>query len=173
MSDRPRHLVVMGVSGCGKSTVGRALAARLGGAVGEGAEFHPAANIAKMSAGIPLTDEDRAPWLAALHEWLAGRERAGAATVLACSSLKRSYRDVLRGTLPGVVFVYLAVSEDELRRRIASRRDHFMSTKLLQSQVATLEPPSGDEVAITVTAAEPESATSVVERIETQLSSVE
>lgn len=137
--------IVMGVSGCGKSTYAKALAAATGAHFVEGDELHGAANIAKMRAGVPLTDEDRWPWLdriaAAVNE--AASEGAVVAT---CSALKRAYRDRLRRRIAAPVrFVLLDVPTDELRRRIATRAGHFMSPGLLDSQLATLEWPGPDE----------------------------
>ena len=136
----------MGVTATGKSEVGTRLADRLDMAYIEGDEFHPAANIAKMSAGEPLTDDDRRPWLETLAGVLADRHAAGVATVLGCSALRRSYRDILRGSLPAdaVGFVHLTASFDVLRVRM-ERREHFMPASLLQSQFDTLEPLDDDE----------------------------
>jgi gluconokinase/shikimate kinase len=141
-------LVIMGVSGCGKSTVAGLLAGRLGWDLAEGDDMHPAANIAKMSAGEPLDDADRWPWLARVAEWIHTRTAGGRPGVVTCSALKRSYRDVLRGD--SVVFVYLAGSRELIARRLAARHGHFMPAALLDSQFATLEPPGQDEQAITV-----------------------
>lgn len=140
-----RHVVVMGVSGTGKSTVARALAAELGLVLTEGDDHHPPANVAKMSAGTPLTDDDRAPWLADLATWTARHHEAGTATVLTCSALRRTYRDVLRGAVPEpTVFVHLVGSRAVLVERM-ERREHFMPSSLLDSQFATLEPLEADE----------------------------
>ncbi len=135
----------MGVSGAGKSTVGRRLAAALGLPFLEGDDFHPPANIAAMRAGDALTDADRAPWLDRLAEALAGA-RDGA--VLSCSALARAYRDRLRAATPELVFVHLDVAGDELERRLRQRRGHFMPPTLLGSQLATLEPLAADEAGI-------------------------
>ncbi|QIK68756.1 gluconokinase [Nocardioides sp. HDW12B] len=134
----------MGVSGVGKSTVAERLAAELDLELAEGDAFHPEANIAKMSAGDPLTDEDRWPWLAALAGWTAERREAGRDTVLTCSALKRVYRDVLRRGAPDSFFVCLAGDEALLRERMEGR-EHFMPPSLLRSQLDTLEPLEGDE----------------------------
>ena len=148
MSDaRTEHLVVMGVSGTGKSTVGRLLAERLGRPLIEGDDLHPAANVAKMHAGIPLTDEDRGPWLRAVRDAMDG---AGGPTVVACSALRRSYRDVLRTADGRVRFALLVADPDELARRLANRPGHFMPASLLASQLATLEPLAADEDGLTV-----------------------
>lgn len=136
-------VVLMGVSGSGKTTVGKALAGRLGWAFLDADDFHPEANVAKMSRGEPLTDEDRRPWLDAVRERLelAGDRREQ--VVLACSALKHSYRDYLRQTEPPQVrFVYLEGSEELIRQRLAKRQGHFMPPGLLHSQFEALEPPA-------------------------------
>lgn len=136
------RIVVMGVSGTGKSTVGAALARVLGLPFVEGDDLHPEANVAKMAAGIPLTDADRAPWLDRVAAEL---DRP---VVVTCSALKRAYRDRLRAAAPGVVFVFLHGSRELLAERMAGRVGHFMPTALLDSQLATLEEPTPDEHAI-------------------------
>lgn len=144
----------MGVSGSGKTTIASRLAARRGYAFAEGDDFHPAANVAKMARGEPLTDADRAPWLEELAEWIAAQHAAGRSTVLACSALKRSYRDTLRGGAPGhVLFLYLAVRRDALVERMKRREGHYMPLELLDSQLATLEPLAPDEPGFTLDAA--------------------
>jgi gluconokinase len=148
-----RVVVVMGVSGAGKSTVAALLAERLGWDFAEGDRFHPAANVAKMAAGEPLSDADRRPWLAAIARWIDGELVAGRRGVVTCSALKRSYRDQLRR--PGVLFVYLEVPPAELARRLARRAGHFMPPSLLDSQLETLEPPGPDEDAVTINAGDP------------------
>lgn len=140
-------VVVMGVSGAGKSTVGEALAARLGLPYADGDAFHPEANVAKMSAGVPLDDADRQPWLESIGRWLADRP-AGA--VVSCSALRRTYRDTLRAHGGDVAFVHLAGSADVVGRRVAARADHFMPASLVASQLATLEPLADDEPGVTV-----------------------
>jgi gluconokinase len=146
-------VVVMGVSGCGKSSMGEALSARLGPPFIEGDALHPAENVAKMSRGIPLTDEDRWPWLATIGKALAGHADGAIAS---CSALRRAYRDVLRREAGGdLVFVYLHGSRDLLLDRMKKRQGHFMPAALLDSQLATLEPPGGDENVIEVDCAEP------------------
>lgn len=138
---RPRGLIVMGVSGCGKTTIAEALAARLGWTFHDADNFHPAANVEKMREGIPLTDADREPWLGRLNRLLADSIAAGAHPVLACSALKESYRTQLReGGLP-VTIVYLKGSYDEILARLTSREGHFMPPALLRSQFETLEEP--------------------------------
>ena len=136
----------MGVTATGKSAVGTRLADRLDMAYIEGDEFHPEANIAKMAAGEPLTDDDRRPWLETLARMLADNRESGVATVLGCSALRRSYRDILRGSMPSdaVGFVHLTASFDVLRDRM-EHREHFMPASLLQSQFDTLEPLDDDE----------------------------
>lgn len=143
-------VVVMGVSGAGKSTVASLLAGRLGWDFIEGDGLHPAANVAKMAAGHPLTDEDREPWLAAVARWIDGELGAGRRGVITCSALRRSYRDRLRR--PEVLFVYLDVARTELEKRLARRTGHYMPASLLASQLAALEPPAPDETAVTVAA---------------------
>jgi gluconokinase len=145
---KPPVLVVMGVSGSGKSTVAGILAGRLGWDLEEGDDLHPAANVAKMAAGEPLTDEDRWPWLDRVAGWVRAHTAAGRPGVITCSALKRSYRDRLRGD--HVVFVYLAGSREVLAQRLAARTDHFMPAALLDSQLAALEPPGDGENALTV-----------------------
>ncbi|TDB95737.1 gluconokinase [Actinomadura sp. 7K534] len=138
------HIVVMGVSGCGKSTIARRLRDGFGLKMAEADDFHPPANIAKMSGGEPLTDDDRWPWLEALARWTADQRAAGTSTVLACSALKRSYRDVLRAPVPDTYFLHLHGAEELLLERMRSR-DHFMPPTLLRSQFETLEPLEPDE----------------------------
>ena len=145
-----RVLVVMGVSGSGKSTVAAMVAEHLGWAFAEGDAMHPEANVAKMHAGTPLTDEDRWPWLDVVAGWIRGHLQAGTNGVVTCSALKRSYRDVLRAS--GVVFVHVAGDRALLEERMSARSGHFMPTSLLKSQLATLEPPQPDEVHVTVAA---------------------
>ncbi|MBX7452960.1 gluconokinase [Mycolicibacterium sp. 3033] len=136
-------VVVMGVSGSGKSTVGAALAQRLRVPFADADDFHPPANIAKMTAGQPLDDDDRLPWLEAIGAWLAGRCDTGG--VMSCSALKRSYRDQLRRHCAGVEFLHLSGTPEVIARRQASRPGHFMPASLLASQFATLEPLDADE----------------------------
>ena len=135
------HVVVMGVSGTGKTTIGQALAEEFGLRLAEGDAFHPQANIDKMSAGNPLDDDDRRPWLEALAAWTAEQHAQGVSTVVACSALKHSYRDILRSGVPGepTLFVHLTGTPAVLRDRMA-KRQHFMPASLLDSQLATLEP---------------------------------
>jgi len=139
----PPLVVVMGVSGSGKTTVGAALAQRLRVPFADADDFHPAANIAKMSAGVPLTDDDRGPWLATIATWLA--EHAAGGGVASCSALRRSYRDILAAAAPHVFFVHLHGAPDVIAARVAGRPGHFMPTALVESQFATLEPLEPDE----------------------------
>jgi gluconokinase len=144
------QIVVMGVSGSGKSTVAERLADRLGCELAEGDAFHSAANVAKMAAGVPLDDDDRAPWLRDLAAWLRERDRAGTCAVVTSSALKRAYRDVFRAASPHVVFVHLVGAPELLAARIHARTGHFMPESLLASQLATLEPLGPDERGVTV-----------------------
>ncbi|MET7390742.1 gluconokinase [Streptomyces sp. NPDC005385] len=147
-SPTPHVLVVMGVAGTGKTTIGPLLAARLGVPYAEGDDFHPQANIAKMSAGTPLTDDDRAPWLDAIGRW--AHDRAGLGGVVSCSALKRGYRDRLRAAAPGVAFVHLTGDRRLIEDRMSHRQGHFMPTALLDSQFATLQPLAADEAGVEV-----------------------
>lgn len=133
------HVVVMGVSGCGKSTVAEALAGRLGWPLGEGDDLHSDANREKMRSGTPLNDDDRAPWLISLRDWMSGQALAGRSSVLTCSALKRRYRDVLRTAEGRVVFVHLAPPTELTAERIADRQGHYMPPALLESQIEALE----------------------------------
>jgi gluconokinase len=148
-------LVVMGVSGSGKSTIARLLADRLGWEFAEADEFHPPANITKMTAGTPLTDEDRWPWLRSIAAWMTERAEAGADVVVTCSALRRVYRDVLREAGSDVRFVHVAGSKELIAGRMASRSGHFMPPSLLESQIATLEPLEDDEDGVVVDLADP------------------
>ena len=140
-------IVVMGVSGSGKSTVGAALAQRLRVPFADADDFHPEANIAKMTAGHALDDEDRRPWLDTIGEWLAAHAEGG---VMSCSALKRAYRDQLREHCPDVDFLHLAGTPEVIGRRQASRPGHFMPASLLASQFETLEPLAADENGVDV-----------------------
>lgn len=140
-------LVVMGVSGSGKSTVGAAVAQRLRIPFADADDFHPPANIAKMTAGHPLDDDDRYPWLEAIGEWLASHPDGA---VMSCSALKRKYRDQLRRHAPRLAFLHLAGGHDVIARRQASRPGHFMPSTLLTSQFRTLEPLEPDEAGVTI-----------------------
>jgi carbohydrate kinase (thermoresistant glucokinase family) len=141
----PPILVVMGVSGAGKTTVAQELAARLGWAVKEGDLLHPEANVAKMHAGIALTDADRWPWLEAVAAWIDSQRAAGRPGIITCSALKRAYRKVVVGDRPEVRLVYLRGSYDLIVDRLARRSGHFMPPSLLRSQFDTLEEPGPEE----------------------------
>jgi gluconokinase len=141
-------VVVMGVAGSGKTTVGAMLAGRLGWQYADADDFHPAANVEKMAAGHPLTDEDRWPWLHAIAAWIDVQIAAGQPAVVSCSALHRAYRDVFRR--PEVQMVYLNGSPDVIAARLASRQGHFFKREMLDSQFATLEEPGPDEQVITV-----------------------
>ncbi len=137
--------VLMGVSGSGKTTVARGVAQREGWRLVEGDAFHPSANVAKMHAGTPLTDDDRWPWLRAIAREIDAMRERGESAVVACSALKRAYRDILIGARPDVVLVYLQGSQALIAERIAARKHHFMPPALLDSQFAALEEPGPDE----------------------------
>jgi carbohydrate kinase (thermoresistant glucokinase family) len=145
------HLVVMGVAGAGKSTVGRLVAERRGVPYADGDEFHSPEAIAKMRRGEPLTDADRAPWLDRMAEWLAAHDVG----VLSCSALRRSYRDSLRSAAPDIFFVHLAGDARLVSARVAGRAGHFMPASLVSSQYAELEPLGADERGMTVDFAQP------------------
>lgn len=157
-------LVVMGVSGSGKSTIGRAVADALSAPFVDGDDLHPAVNVAKMSAGIPLTDADREPWLRTVGRTLAAGGEAG--MVVACSALKRSYRDLIRSEAPGTVFAELDGAPELLAERMV-RPGHFMPASLLDSQLATLEPLQPDEAGLRLDVAEPpaELVAAIVNRV--------
>jgi len=143
-------LIVAGVAGSGKTTVGALLAGRLHWRFADADTFHPEANVAKMRAGVPLTDEDRAPWLRAVGDWIDARIAAGQSGVVTCSALKRAYRDQLLSGRPAATMIFLEVSRDVLISRLNSRPGHFFPEKLLDSQLETLEPPAPDERVLTV-----------------------
>src|SRR4051794_11987717 len=138
-------IVVMGVSGSGKTSAAQELTRQLGWDYIEGDDLHPEANVAKMAAGIPLDDEDRWPWLQKIAELIGEHEAAGTSIIITCSALKRAYRDLLRDGHPSVWFAHVDVSREVLAQRLAARQGHFMPPSLLDSQLATLEPLAGDE----------------------------
>ena len=153
MADQPADghhplVVVMGVSGAGKSTVGIALADRLGLVYRDADEFHPQANIDKMAAGHPLDDRDRAPWLEAIGKWLAANEPTGA--VASCSALKRRYRRTLLAAAPTIHFLHLSGSAEVISDRMRHRPGHFMKASMLRSQIQTLEPLADDEPGVAI-----------------------
>lgn len=152
-SAHPPLAVMMGVSGSGKSVVGAALAQRLRVPFADADDLHPPANIAKMSAGVPLDDDDREPWLRTVAHWL--REHAGEGGVVACSALKRSYRDLLREHATHTVFLHLHGDRDVLAQRVTARPGHFMPAVLIDSQLATLEPLGADERGATLDVSDP------------------
>jgi carbohydrate kinase (thermoresistant glucokinase family) len=158
-------LVVMGVSGSGKSTVAALLAGQLGWDFLEGDDLHPDSNVEKMAAGIPLTDEDRWPWLDTVSSWIIEHVMADVPGIITCSALKRVYRDVLRED--NVVFVHLLGSRQLIGNRLSARIDHFMPTTLLDSQLTTLEPLDDDETGILVDAGRPpaEEAAEIVQKL--------
>jgi gluconokinase len=158
-------LVIMGVSGSGKSTVAGLVASRLGWDLAEGDDLHPPANVAKMHSGQPLTDDDRWPWLESIADWIRAHTASGIPGVITCSALKKRYRDVLRGE--GVVFVFLEGTRDRISDRLASRHGHFMPPALLASQFEALEAPTEDEnfISLCVTATPAEEAQEVIDRL--------
>jgi len=160
---KPSVLVLMGVSGCGKTTVAAILASRLGWPFEEGDALHPQANIEKMAAGHSLTDVDRWPWLAKVADWIDKRLDAGENGLITCSALKRSYRDLINRRGSGVMFVFLAGSKETIAARLAARHGHFMRASLLDSQFADLDEPAADEPAIRVDIGPP--AAEIVEQI--------
>jgi gluconokinase len=154
-ADARTCVVVMGPSGVGKTTTAELLAERLGWTFAEADTFHPQANIDKMTAGVPLDDDDRAPWLALIRDWIGAQAAAGRDSVVTCSALKRRYRDVLRQAPARVRFLSLAATPDLVEGRLASRKGHYMPASLLASQFAALEPlgPEEDGVSVEVSAA--------------------
>jgi carbohydrate kinase (thermoresistant glucokinase family) len=150
MTLAPRVFVVMGVSGSGKSSIAESLRDALGWAFQEGDELHPPSNVQKMHAGIPLTDEDRAPWLASIKGWIDARLSAGENGLVTCSALKRRYRDFLTAGRPAVRVLYLKAANDVLEARVEHRPGHFMPASLLDSQLKTLEEPQAEEHPLTV-----------------------
>jgi gluconokinase len=140
-------VVVMGVTGSGKSTVGTALAERMGVPFADADDFHSPENVAKMRSGVPLTDDDRRPWLLAIGAWLAKHEHGA---VVTCSALKRAYRDTLREAAPDITFLHLHGDKDTVRKRVGSRQGHFMPESLVDSQYADLQPLGDDERGVVI-----------------------
>ena len=172
MSVAPSILVVLGVSGAGKTTIASMLAKRLDWQFEDADWFHPPENVAKMSAGTPLTDADRWPWLAKIHEWIEAAHARGEHAIIACSALRRAYREVLVGDLGlAVRMVYLEGSRELIESRLNLRHGHFMPATLLDSQFATLEVPGADENPITVSIAPHprEIVTNIIAAIETEI----
>ena len=165
----PHALIVMGVSGSGKTTIGEQLARRIGWRYEDADAFHPASNVAKMSAGQPLTDEDRWPWLRAIADEIDSVIAAGGRIVIGCSALKRVYRDLLVHGRDDIRIIYLQGTQALIADRLGERRDHFMPAALLTSQFKTLEPPTPDEHAITISIDAP--AETIVGNILSQLKS--
>jgi carbohydrate kinase (thermoresistant glucokinase family) len=149
-ADRFAVLVIMGVSGCGKTTIAELLSRELGWAYRDGDEFHPKSNVEKMHSGTPLTDDDRWPWLEAIAAWIDERRNAGEHGIVTCSALKKSYREILIGERKDVGLIYLKGTEDLIAQRLSKRKDHFMPKGLLRSQFQTLEEPGASEHPITV-----------------------
>lgn len=159
----PRHIVVMGISGSGKTTIATRLAEELGWVFAEADEFHSASNIEKMSAGTPLTDDDRRPWLASMKAWLSEQAQSGRSTVVTCSALRRSYRDILTQAEGTTSFVHLVGDPALIRERMKTRSGHFMPESLLPSQLSTLEPLEPDEPGVKIeNVGAPESVTAEV-----------
>lgn len=148
MDNQSRHVVVMGISGSGKTTIAALLAEKLGWDFAEADEFHPPANIEKMTNGTPLTDEDRWPWLGTMRDWMSSKAATGTSTVVTCSALRRAYRDVLVEAAGDVVFVHLMGDTEMILERMSTRSGHFMPQSLLPSQISTLEPLEADEPGI-------------------------
>jgi gluconokinase len=149
---RVTTLVLMGVAGVGKSSVMARLQERLGWPALEGDDLHPPSNVHKMAAGVPLTDADRWPWLGRIADWIGGRERERASSLVTCSALRRAYRDALRRGHPSVWFIHLVAEPAFLEARIGARAGHFMPASMLASQLATLEPLGRDEPGSTIDA---------------------
>lgn len=147
---KPAVIVVMGVASSGKTSLGERLAERLGWPFRDADSFHPPENVAKMSSGTPLTDEDRKPWLAAIAAWIDDLRTNGGNGIVTCSALKRAYREVIVGDRPDVTLVYLRGSRELIGERMAARQHHFMPPALLDSQFATLEEPGADEKPLVV-----------------------
>jgi gluconokinase len=144
------HLVIMGVSGSGKTTIATALSQKLGWSYAEADDFHSTGNIAKMAQGTPLTDDDRWPWLTAIQQWMTAKSANGESTIVTCSALKRSYRDMLASAGGNVTFIHLHNDAELIRMRMRKRSEHFMPESLLTSQMDTLQPLQPDENGISV-----------------------
>jgi gluconokinase len=168
-------LVLMGVSGSGKSTIASMLAQRLHWVYEDADWFHPKSNIEKMHHGEPLNDDDRGPWLHAIADWIDATRRAGEHGVVACSALKRVYRDILIGDRRDVRLIFLKGDRDLIARRIAARADHFMPSTLLDSQFATLEEPQADEhpIVVSIVPHPREMVEAIVRKLGTQLAAAE
>lgn len=169
LSRVPTLVVVMGVAGSGKTTVGRLLASTLGWAFADGDDFHSAASVARMAAGVPLSDADRIPWLERIGGWMDEQRSAGRPAVVACSALKRAYRDRLRANRSDVRLVYLDGDPATIERHLTQRRGHFFRAQLLASQFADLEVPHPDESAIFVSVREDSTPEAVVSEIVSHL----
>jgi carbohydrate kinase (thermoresistant glucokinase family) len=154
-ADRYAVLIIMGVSGSGKSTIAELLSRELGWEFRDGDEFHPKANVEKMHSGTPLTDDDRWPWLKAIAAWIDEKRDAGAHAIVTCSALKKSYRDILIGPRKDVALIYLKGDEDLIAGRLSKRHGHFMPKALLRSQFQTLQEPGPGEHPVTVSIAPP------------------
>jgi gluconokinase len=164
----PPMVVLTGVAGSGKTTVGAMLAGKLGWVYAEADDFHPKANLEKMAAGHPLTDADRWPWLEAIGRWIDARRAAHEPGVVSCSGLKRAYRDVLRRGRPNVRMVLLNGSRELLERRLLARHGHFMKATMLDSQLADFEPPAPDEgvLVVSIDATPPEIVDTILRALE-------
>ena len=147
----PDIVVVMGVAGSGKTTVAKGIAVSMNWLFAEGDAFHPEANVEKMHSGVPLTDEDRWPWLRLIGDWMSEQEDAGVSAVVTCSALRRVYRDLLRENRPAVRFCHMTPPEAEIADRLEHRAGHYMPPSLLPSQLATLEPLGDDEPGVAIT----------------------
>jgi len=159
----PDLVVVMGVAGSGKTTVAKGIAVSMNWLFAEGDAFHPEANVEKMHSGVPLTDEDRWPWLRLIGDWMSEQEDAGVSAVVTCSALRRVYRDLLREDRPAVRFCHVTSPESTIADRLDHREGHYMPPSLLPSQLATLEPLEDDEPGVTVSGAGSE--TEVLDRV--------